>query len=474
VSTFSGLNTALSGLNAARTGLNVVGQNLTNVNTAGYTRQRAELSAVGMPTNGSLFTVGLKSGQGVNVTGISRLGDTFLDTRVRTAFSSAGYTNARADAVTDIQNRMKEPGTEAISGQLQTFWAAWGDISNHAGESASSAKLLGSANSLAQNIAEGYRALDTQWSQTRGRADMLVQEVNTTAAQVASLNDQIRSATASGHPSNELIDQRNTLTAKLSQLTGGTVRDLPNGDNEILVGGNVLVSGKQVNTLKVAGGGTMSDGQPVQLEWDRRPGVAVDLDGGQLAGTLSVLGPANGQKSGGVIAETAAEYDRLAETLANQVNAIHTTAFKADGTLGGAFFTFKPGSGAGAALRLEVGVKSAADIATSGSPNNALDGSMADKISKIGLAKDSPDAKWTETVLTTGAAVRVALQQDVAAGTALTNAMAAQQSNASVDIDEENVNLLSYQHAYQAAARVMTAIDEALDVLINQTGRVGR
>ncbi|WP_181034059.1 flagellar hook-associated protein FlgK [Arthrobacter sp. GMC3] len=474
MSTFSGLNTALSGLNAARTGLNVVGQNLTNVNTAGYTRQRAELSAVGMPANGSLFDVGVKPGQGVNVTGISRLGDTFLDARVRTAFSSAGYTSARADALTQIQDRMKEPGTEAISGQLHSFWAAWGDISNHAGETASTAKLLGSANSLAQNISEGYRALDNQWSQTRGRADMLVQEVNTTAGQIASLNDQIRSAAATGHPSNELIDQRNTLTAKISQLTGGTVRDLPNGDNEILVGGNVLVSGKQVNTLKVAGPNTMSEGKPVQLEWERRPGVAVDLDGGQLAGTLSVLGPANAGKTGGVIAETAAEYDRLAEKLAKQVNDIHTTAFKADGTLGDPFFGFKPGSGPGAAMRLEVKAQGPADIATSGSASNALNGSKADEIFKLGSAKDSPDAKWTETVLTTGAAVRVGLQQDVAAGTSLTNAMAAQQSNASVDIDEENVNLLSYTHAYQAASRVMTAIDEALDVLINQTGRVGR
>lgn len=472
MSTFSGLNTALSGLNAARTGLNVVGQNLTNVNTSGYTRQRAELSAIGMPATGSLFNVGLKPGQGVGVSGISRLGDTFLDARVRTAFSSAGYTNARVDALTDIQDRMKEPGTGAISGQLQSFWAAWGDISNHAGDIAATANLLGNANSLAQNIAEGYRALDTQWSQTRGRADMLVQEVNATAAQVASLNDQIRSATASGHPGNELIDQRNTLTAKLSQLTGGTVRELPNGGNEILVGGNVLVSGKQVNTLKVGGPTTMSGPGNVQLEWERRPGMAVDLDGGQLAGTLSVLGRANDQKTGGVIAETAAEYDRLAESLANQVNTLHTKAFKADGTLGGAFFAIT--AGPGAALSLTVLAKSAADIATSGSANNALDGSMADEISKIGLAKDSPDAKWTETVLTTGTAVRIALQQDVAAGTSLTNAMAAQQSNASVDIDEENVNLLSYQHAYQAASRVMTAIDEALDVLINQTGRVGR
>ena len=475
MSTFSGLTTALSGLNAARTGLNVVGQNLTNVNTAGYTRQRADLASVGAPASGSLYSSGVKPGQGVAVSGIARLGDAFLDARVRTAFSSAGYTNVRANAVSDIQARMKEPGTDAVSGQLTSFWASWQAVSNTPGDAGPAATLLQGATTLAQSIGDGYRGLDTQWSQTRSQADMLAGEVNSTSAQVADLNDKIRSSAASGVPSSALIDQRNTLTARLSQLVGGTVRDLPDGGNEILLGGNVLVSGSQVNTVNVTGPTSMgaanvSGAGPVQLEWAKRPGMPVDFDGGQLAGTLSVLAPANGG-TGGVIAETAAEYNRLAANLADQVNAVHTTAYTADGTPGGPFFSYTPGQ---AAATLAVVPKDVTGIAASASNVNGNDGSMADKISQLGIGPGSPDAQWTKTVLTTGTAARTALQQDVAAGTALTNAVTVQQSNASVDIDEENVNLLAYQHAYQAAARVMTAIDESLDVLINQTGRVGR
>ncbi len=472
MSTFSGLSTALSGLNAARTGLNVVGTNLTNVNTPGYTRQRADFSAVGATATASLYETGVKPGHGVDVTGITRLGDAMLDARVRTAFASAGYTTARANAATDIQDTMAEPGENAVSGQLQNFWAAWQEVGNHAGNAAPAAALLHSATSLAQGISAGSRALTAQWSQTRSQADSLAGEVNGTAAQVATLNDQIRSATASGQPSPELVDQRNTLTARLSQLTGGTVRDLPDGGNEILLGGNVLVSGKQVNTVTVAGPHTMSDAGTVQLEWDRRPGVPVDLNGGQLAGTLSVLAPANGQKTGGVIAETAADYDRLAENLAAQVNAVHTAGYTNGGTPGGPFFTITAGPGAAAGLA--VAVTDTADIAASSSPAGGLDGSAADRISQLGTGQGSPDAQWAKTVVSLGSAVRAALQQDVTAGNALTNAVSLQTANASVDIDEENVNLLSFQHAYQAAARVMTAIDESLDVLINQTGRVGR
>ncbi|PYI66846.1 flagellar hook-associated protein FlgK [Arthrobacter livingstonensis] len=475
MSTFSGLTTALSGLNAARTGLNVVGANLTNVNTSGYTRQRVEQAAVGAPVNGSLYSAGVKPGQGVNVTGIARLGDAFLDARVRTAFSSAGYTNVRADALSDIQARMKEPGTGAVSGQLTTFWGSWQGVHNNPGDPAATTALLQGAAGLAQSISDGYKGLDTQWSQTRSKADLLAADVNSTASQVADLNDKIRTSAASGVPSSELIDQRNTLTARLSQLVGGTVRDLPNGGNEILLGGNVLVSGSQVNTVKIGGQTSMTDATagPVQLEWTRRDGMAVDLDGGQLASTLSVLAPVDGKGTGGVIAETAAEYNNLAETLAKQVNDIHRAGSIADGTTGHDFFTFTVGP---AALGLTVVPKDAAGVATAAGAAVDLEGygSIADKISQIGVRPDSPDAQWTKTVIATGTAARTALQQDVAAGSALSNAVGAQQSNASVDIDEENVNLLAYQHAYQAAARVMTAMDEALDVLINQTGRVGR
>lgn len=477
MSTFSGLNTALSGLNAARTGLNVVGANLTNVNTSGYTRQRVEQSSIGAPANGSLYSTGVKPGQGVTVTSIARLGDSFLDARVRTAFASAGYTNVRADAISDIQSRMQEPGTGAISGQLQSFWAAWQDVSNHPGEAGPAATLLQGASALAQSISDGYRGLETQWSQTRSQADLLASDVNDTASQVAALNKQIRSSAATGAPSSALIDQRDTLTARLSQLVGGTVRDLPDGGNEILLGGNVLVSGSRVNTVKVNAPASMSgimdpDAGPVQLEWTRHPGAAVDLNGGQLAGMLSVLAPVDGQGGGGVIAETAVKYNQLAETLAKQVNDIHREAYTADGTTGREFFKVTPGTGA--ALGLSIIPKDATSIATGSSPTALRDGSKADEISQLGTKPNSPDAEWTRTVLATGTAARTALQQDVAAGTTLTNAVTVQQSNASVDIDEENVNLLAFQHAYQAAARVMTAIDEALDVLINQTGRVGR
>lgn len=471
MSTFSGLNTALSGLNAARTGLNTTGQNLTNVNTAGYTRQRAEFSAVGTPARGSLNDGGVKVGQGVGVSGISRLGDAFLDARVRTSFSAAGYTGARADALNSIEETLNEPGPNGISSQLQGFWTSWQGVANTPGDAASSAVLLEKSATLTQGIASGYKAMDAQWSQTRASADTAVKDINGTAAQVAALNKQIRAATAAGTPSNELIDQRNTLTAKIAQLTGGTTRDLPEGTNEILLGGNVLLSGSTSNEVKLSGATKMIQGGAVQLEWSHRPG-SIDLDGGKLAGMLSVLKPAELDGSGGMIAQTAASYNAMAEKLADSVNPVYQGGVAPDKTTGNDFFEFT--AGIPAALGLTVGPKNAGSIQVGAPLAGGKDGSIAADISQLGTGANSPDTLWSDTVVRLGVEIQGGLQQAVLADMSLNNAVANQQSNASVDIDEENVNLLTYQHAYQAAARVMTAIDEALDVLINQTGRVGR
>lgn len=468
MSTFSGLNSALSGLNAARTGLNTTGQNLTNVNTVGYTRQRAEFSALGTPARGSLNDVGIKVGQGVGVSGISRLGDAFLDARVRTSFSAAGYTGVRADALNRIEETLNEPGPNGISAKLQGFWTSWEGVSNTPGDAASSAVLLEKSATLVQGIAAGYKALDAQWSQTRGSADTAVKDINGTASQIAALNKQIRTATAAGTPSNELIDQRNALTTKIAQLTGGTTRDLPDGTNEILLGGNVLLSGGTSNEVKLSGATKMAQGGPVQLEWAHRPG-SIDLDGGKLAGMLSVLKPA---ELGGMIAQTAASYNTMAQKLADTVNPVYSGGVAPDDTTGKDFFEFT--AGVPAALGLTVVPKDAGSIQAGAPGAGGKDGSIAAKISQLGTGADSPDTLWSDTVVRLGVEIQSGLQQAVLADISLNNAVASQQSNASVDIDEENVNLLTYQHAYQAAARVMTAIDEALDVLINQTGRVGR
>lgn len=474
MSTFSGLNTAFTGLTAARQGINLAGQNIANVNTAGYTRQRLETSASSPAARTGLFAQGATPGQGVSVDGIARLDNAYLDARVRSTASSAGYTAVRAETMAALEDTLNEPGKNGLSAQLQKFWGAWQDLANQAGEAAPTNALLQEARALTTQVARGYAGTEALWSRTRSEANGMVDELNSAASQVADLNARIRSSLAAGASVNELLDQRSALTSTIASLAGGSVRENSDGTLDVLLGGNAIVSGEMFRPVQLTGANAMSDavGSPVLLEWAHRPGAALTLEGGEIAGSISLLRPADANGTGGAIAEAAASFDAFAIKLMDAVNTVHRTGASVDGSTGLDFFRLATGLPPAAALMV---VPSTAAGIASGKPGSGpYDGGIADAISQISSSQGSPDDAWNTFVITLGAAARAELQQGILAESAAISAKNNQLSSSAVSLDEENINLLSHQHAYQAAARVMTAVDEMLDVLINRTGLVGR
>ena len=469
MSTFGGLNTAFSGLVAARKGLDVVGQNIANATTEGYTRQRITTSAAGATAQTGMFSQGARVGQGVSVDGIARLGSAQLDLTVRTAAAASGYSAIRANSLAAMESSLKEPGENGLSAQLSAFWTGWQDLANNADESSPAALLLERAGELTAQITEGYQAIDSEWSAVRGSLTAMVSELNAAATQVADLNVQIRSATASGISANELLDRRSALTTTMSALSGATVREQQDGTVTVLVGGSALVAGGTASALSANGATRMAAGSAVSVSW-AGSGKPVALQSGEIAGAVSLLTPATTGGKGGAIAEAAAGYDAFALDLATKVNAIYSP----DGT--------KPFFSGDTASTLSVAVASASDVVAGDPSKGAFDGSIADAIAQLGAgaATDaagpviSPSTMWSNFVTTLGVQTQSALQNAKLDGLTSNAAVGQQLANSSVDMDEENVNLLMYQTAYQGAARVMTAVDEMLDILINRTGLVGR
>lgn len=474
MSTFGALNNAFTGLSAARAAMNTAGQNIANANTEGYTRQRVTNSSVGAPANvGLAASTRPAVGQGVSIDAIARLGDTFRDSRVRSSAAEAGYASARAEALSAIETNLHEPGADGISSQLHTFWANWGDVANQPESPATGGVLLQNAAVLTAKISGGYTALDNQWTTTRGTVDTMAADLNISASQVAALNGQIRSVIATGGSANELIDQRSKLATGIAALAGGYVRHNADATLDVIVGGNSIVSGTSTRTVTVTGAARLDEAasSPVKLEWADRPGQAVAMNGGKLAGTLSVLAP-SAAGNGGSIAEAARAYNGFATDLAAAVNAAHRTGSTPAGTTGTDFFAFTPG--VHPALGLTVKPADATELASGAPGAGAYDGSNADLISQIGAKPASPDHAWSTIVTGTGVSAKSELLRSQLAESVSAAAVQSQLSGAGVDLDEENVNILAAQHAYQAAARVLTAIDEALDILINRTGLVGR
>ncbi len=472
MSTFSGLGTALSSLIAQRQALDVSAQNVANARTVGYTRQRANLVAVSGQTVPAMFATSDGIGQGTRTGSIDRLGDIFLDAKVRAASGSSAYLTARADALSTLEKNLGEPADTGLATQLSDFWAGWADVANGSDKDAARAVLLERGNAVATRLHTLYTDVSTQWQQAHSTASALVDRVNAAAAGVADLNETILAIENSGGTAHELADQRDLLVTELASLVGATTRVRENGQVDVLVDGNSLVDGDDVNTLALSGASAFSQatgGTATTVVWADRPTQQVGLDAGRVAGLLSVLAPA---ADGGILTGAAADLDALATTIAAQVNALHGTAVRTDGTAGGDFFTLTTGQPA--ALGLTVALTDGSQIAAGTAGQGAYDGSVAAQLATLGTATDGPDARWRAVVTDVGVRTASATSRATVAQAALSSAEQQQLANASVDLDEESVNMLAYQRAYEGAARVLTAIDEMLDTLINRTGIVGR
>jgi flagellar hook-associated protein 1 FlgK len=456
-STFSGISTALNALMAQRTAVNVTGQNIANANTVGYTRQRAELTAierVGLPGQyGSRDQVGW----GVNVTSVSRLNDAFVDARQRDARSSAAYADSQASALGQVESILGEPSDTGLSSQLDAFWASWQAVATEPDNIAARQGVLSKATTLATSLQQGRGSVERAFTDERTRLGTLVDQVNTAADGVAKLNDRIRISKVNGNPANELADQRDQLVLQLSELVGARMSANDDGTVNVSVGGTSIVTGITASRLSVSGGGTVDtlDSQPLRLSWPT--GSTATIPSGSVAGSVDALT--------NVYANAVAGYDRVASSLIQDVNRLHAGAQDLDGAPGGAFFTV-PGSPGQEAKSIAVAVSNPRKVAAATPAGAAtLDGSVADDIAQLRTTGDAGKA-WGSLVADTGVKSRQAQDRSTVQAAIATQADGARDSASGVSIDEEMTNMLSFQHAYSAAGQLVSAINEMLETVI--------
>src|SRR5690606_16126293 len=162
--------------------------NIANVNTPGYTRQRANLQGLEGSAAISFAGTGNAVNGGVQVISIDRLGDLFLDARLRQETGSSAFLSTVSQASSLVETTLAEPGENGLAAELSEFLTSWEDVANRPDDPAARAVLLENASSLVTRIATGYRDVASQWESARSQADALATSINTTAASVADLN----------------------------------------------------------------------------------------------------------------------------------------------------------------------------------------------------------------------------------------------------------------------------------------------
>jgi flagellar hook-associated protein 1 len=447
--TFGGLGQAASALNAARYGLSVVSQNIANASTPGYTREETQLaSADGVAGSPSIFTrpTGLS---GVTIAGTSRMNDSVLDARVRSEHSRSGLADTMASQLSGIEAVFPEPSDTGLSEQLSSFWNSWASVANDPGSTAPRAVLVQRAATVTNTFNAMSASLSGIAANTTQDLGRDLASANSMAGQVATLNGQIVVATATGANANSLLDQRDQLLGQLSALVGGVATINANGSADVSVGGQPLVAGVTATPLSLSPSNQVSVGA-----------TAVTLTGGSAAAKVISLTT--------TIPGYQAQLDAVANSLMSAVNGVQSGGYDLAGNPGAAMFT---GSGAAGITMAFTGP---AGIAASGSPGGNFDGSNALVASGLGTQPASADKAYAALVGSIGGASALASQQS-ATQSAVTNSVdTLHTSTSGVSYDEEVGNMLTYQHAYSAASRVLTTLDDMLDTLINHTGMVGR
>lgn len=521
--TFLGFETAKKGLTTAQKGLDVTGHNLVNWDSNGYTRQRITQVAVAPDSYRNRYSssrVG-PSGQGVDITGVGQLRDVYLDKRYREETGDVGYYDQASNILNDIQSALNEfnPTTDtglrasvmAMSDALQSF-------STHAYSETHANIVLSSFKNLTQTIQQISSKLENAREQQIYDLDVSVQDVNKKLQKIAELNRSIMEDAADimSNPyfgPNELYDERNLLLDELSEYADIHYSSNADGTINVTLNGHEAVTGTKYDKVDMSENPATG---VISLRWIST-NEPLDLASGSLkASTDYINGRGQNLRNPGESTTRGFLYykDQLndfAKTLADVANntipeedgegkpkvdddgnivykkLLGAMVDNADGTFsvqqdvtvtadnisitdqwannsGYVIFQRNPDANDTAdnvgnyALAL-------ADAITNSShhfePNGEeFDGTFLDYIKNY-VTTLGEDTNFAENRLTATATIQQNLLDN-------------RDSVSGVVVDEEVANMMLYNKSLSAASRLMTAMDEALDTIINKTGMVGR
>lgn len=577
---FSTFNIARSGMSVSQKQIDVTTHNISNANTAGFSRQRAEAVTTkpfGMPSLNSVAEPG-QLGTGVKIESIERIRDSFLDFQVRNETSTMGKYQTRSNYLNEIENILSEPSDTGLSTVIGNFYKSWDELNKQASGSNARTVVVQQSLALTDSLNQTASQLENLKTNAKEGIKSGVFEVNNILNQINQLNKEIRAVKVGGNAPNDLMDRRDLLFDKLSskfnisidrkQFEGSDLKSADEsgmGSNNYFVksidndqynrlsvinnieknvDGSVTInyyklgdsaSGTNTATLKI--NGPVSDADIKKLDeirvlWADEKGQAVTVDGtgnrisipnngtinlndlktfeptsGELQGLMSIQKDVNGYID---------QLDKLAKSIAFSVNAVYTG--EKDSTTAGQtpFFVNKiDPNGANystsekniTASNITINKKFIDDVmnlkigktptSAEGDGSRALEISLLKdaliKIEDIGgnitdrselFTKGGNDlvggikfinnvngtktsSYFKDTVDRLGVQAQEANRIVTNQETLLSSFEESRNSVSGVSIDEETANLIQYQHAYQANAKIISTLDQLLDVVVN-------
>jgi len=500
---FSSIHLALSAILTQQQALEVTSHNVANSATAGYHRQEAIM--VAGPTQGA---TGLNSsainsmvGTGVVLSQVKRYSMEFVDSRYRSELAESKRYAIEKEFIQQVESSMAELDDAGLNAKLDAFWNAWKEGSTNPEDLTIRSNLMEQSKSLADAFNNRVESLFALQNDENLAIVQRVEEINQIAEKIAKINGEIGNYTASGTQANDFLDETDRLLDRLSEIAGAKIFIEDNGQAMVSIGGHVLVQGTSTHELVTTPKSTnynlvdvyWGDGQPLLVS-----GGTSTLRSGELAGLWEARDV--------TIPDQKRRLDNLATQLASAVNSIHQTGYGLNESIvfdpanpptgaGRDFFTISDVNNPALSLRINSTLAdnvsligfSQIDVPTGAVAGDTLtaasgDGRIAEAIFNLQTSKQT----FADGIQDTFNNYNSMRMSDLGLEVSRVSTLATQHENLyevlneqresvnGVSLDEEAAHMLEYQRSYQAAVRLMTAIDEMLEQIVTSLGLVGR
>jgi flagellar hook-associated protein 1 FlgK len=435
---------ATQALMAQQGAINVTANNIANVNTPGYSRQALQLAEGAPIREGNLIY-----GNGVNLTGVQSVRDRLLDLRIQQDSQEQGYTDAQVAALEQVQLLFSST-TSGIGAKLSDFFNSLQKLSTGVTTPANRDAVL----TAAQNLATSFHDTVTKLSDIQTNLNLEVTQgvnrINELMQQIAALNKQVSQVEAAGNEPGILVDQRTELMRQLAEIIDVTDVQTDQGDTLMTANGMGLVVGSKSFSLDV-----QTDASGITHVYSQGQDITSSLRKGQLGGNIEVRD--------NVIPGLISKVNELAMDLKSAFNTQHTAGADLSGAQGKDFF-----SGVDAAtFNVGTDITDSSKIATSANDANKAAGDTRNLTELIalrnkGLATSgkTPEAFFSGLVFNVGNITSQAKSDQSTAELSLNQLQDQRNAISGVSISEETANLMRYQHAFQAAARVISTVDQ--------------
>jgi flagellar hook-associated protein 1 FlgK len=470
---FNALNAARTSLETNQKSLEVVGNNISNVNTEGYSRQYTTLTPYPSVNFGDFFI-----GQGVKVTDVQRDHDVFIQNQLVAKSADFGYQNAQSRPLSELE-RILTITDDNLASDVDNFFDSWQELSANPSDLVLRDIVIQRGELLSTNFNNTIDELNTVQENINDTLVSKVDEVNSKITEIAELNERISNIEINGQSANTARDRRESLAQDLAESVGAQSYYDSKGMMTVqLPGGLPLVQANSAMSLSAVTTGSQLD---IKLN---AGGVTRTLNsnniGGEFEGLLYLRDS--------FITDLEDDLDRLAYEITVQVNTQHSAGAGLDSVSGRNFFTDPPNIAAApptdpwldAARGMSVAITEAEEVAASQAPpapgppteliapgdnRNALILANLDETFLIdGIDNfNSFYGKMTATVGLETNQNSLSLQGAEDAVVQLENL---RDSLAGVSLEEEMIDLITFQRGFESSAKFLTTVDEMMDTLI--------